>query len=119
MLYAFKGQKWRFEIPVSDPELQLMTYEFIGESNSMEISSAGIITWYPNEYNKTYTFSVKATDPCGLFAQKKFTVKTSRCQCEGQNNGVCVWETLANGKIHAVCNCPPGCTGPKYVWHSI
>ena len=75
-LKIFKGQKWRYEVPVQDPEKRPMKYEFIGESHGMEISSAGVITWTPKEVNKTYDFTVKATDPCGKSAEGKFSVQT-------------------------------------------
>ena len=46
---AFKGQKWRFEVPVSDPEKQPIYFEFLDNSHGMEISSEGVITWVPSE----------------------------------------------------------------------
>ena len=113
LLYAFKSQRLRFEVPVTDPESKMLTYKFFGESHSMEISSAGVITWFPQEYDKVYTFTVKATDPCGLFTQETYFVNVSRCQCEGQNGGQCVWEKNTNGTLKSVCKCPNGCTGPK------
>jgi len=109
-LKIFKGQEWRYEVPVSDPEKQPLSYELVGDNipEGMEISSDGVITWFPREMNKTFEFSVKATDPCDKTATGNFTVRTHKCSCEGMNGGVCEWMmTVAN------CKCPEGCTGPK------
>ena len=109
-LQVFKGQNWRYEVPVSDPEKQPMSYELFGDNkpDGMEISSDGVITWFPHAVNKTFEFSVKATDPCGKHSSGSFTVRTHECSCEGENGGIC--EFMMNV---AKCKCPDGCTGPK------
>lgn len=111
LLYAFKCQHWRFEIPVRDPELLKLTYQFIGDSHGMEISSAGVITWIPTELNKTYQFTINATDPCGASSHYSFNVETKNCKCNGTNQ-ICVLNSTAlNESI--TCQCPHGCTGPQ------
>ena len=108
-LKVFKGQKLKYNIPVSDPESQPMSFEFIGDSPSgMQISSVGVMTWFPHDVNKTYEVTIKATDPCGKSATGKLTVETKRCYCEGNNGGYCVWESNT-----PKCKCPhDGCLAP-------
>ena len=108
-LKVFKGQTWKYQVPVTDPESQRMEFKFVGEFPSgMEISSAGVITWFPQQVNKTYEVTLKATDSCGENASGKFIVETKHCLCEGNNGGYCVWESNV-----PKCKCPDdGCLEP-------
>ena len=106
-LFAFKGKEWRFNIPVRDPEGQPITYEFVGQSHGIKISSAGVLSWFPTDFNETYKFTVKASDSCGNSSSYQFEVETKSCPCDGKNGGICVWGTEAK----PLCKCPPGCTG--------
>lgn len=104
-LKPFKAQTWRYVITASDPEKQRLTYEFVGNNHGMMISSVGVLTWYPTQ-NKTYEFTIKVTDPCGLSATQKFMAGVESCICEGRNGGICVWKGT-----QGVCQCPSGCKG--------
>ena len=98
-----------FTIPVSDPEQKRMTYEFIGESYGMEISSSGVLTWTPNGENRTYTITIKATDVCGNSSQASYDITVVHCPCEKSNGAACKWTN--NQKKDISCVCPSGCTG--------
>ncbi|XP_065651901.1 von Willebrand factor D and EGF domain-containing protein-like isoform X1 [Hydra vulgaris] len=110
MLYAFKGQQWKYEIPAYDPENQPLTFKFEGESHGMKISTAGILTWNPNRIGN-FCFAVKVTDPCGLPAFSQFEVETKQCGCEGKNGGFCIWQGEPGNINSSICQCPNGCTG--------
>ncbi|XP_065651900.1 von Willebrand factor D and EGF domain-containing protein isoform X6 [Hydra vulgaris] len=110
MLYAFKGQQWKYEIPAYDPENQPLTYKFEGESHGMKISTAGILTWNPNRIGN-FIFAVKVIDPCGLSAFSQFEVETKQCDCEDKNDGFCIWQGEPGNINSSICQCPNGCTG--------
>lgn len=116
--YTFKGQKWMFEVSAQDPESLPLTYSFVGESYGMRVSTDGVITWTPTEL-KVYNFTVKVEDPCRLNATKQFSVDVRKCVCEGQNGGICKWNSLGQPDSGSVCVCPSGCKGERYVIYII
>uniref|UniRef100_A0A7M6DKT7 EGF-like domain-containing protein n=1 Tax=Clytia hemisphaerica TaxID=252671 RepID=A0A7M6DKT7_9CNID len=87
-----------------------MTYEFVGDSYGMEISSVGILTWTPGGENRTYTVTIKATDICGNSSQASYDIEVVHCPCESSNGAACKW---TSNKGDFSCVCPSGCTG-KY-----
>lgn len=109
-LYAFKGQKWRYQLSATDPESRAIKYDFVGESYGMKLSSAGVITWIPAEL-KVYNFTIKAEDPCELNTSKQFFIDVKACSCEGKNDGKCAWKNPAQPDNGSYCVCPTGCKG--------
>ena len=79
----------------------------------MRISPAGIITWIPSE-RKVYSFTVKAEDPCGLYATKKFEVEVKNCTCKKRNGAICKWNNPVQPEKGSSCVCPDGCMGERF-----
>jgi len=110
--HIFKGQEWKFTLPAKDPEAQRLKYSFIGNNHGMRISSDGILSWTPHELG-SFTFEVKVEDPCGLTAQQQFKVQVASCMCEGENGGICKWDSTPGDVNKTTCVCPDGCQGEK------
>ncbi|XP_057308788.1 von Willebrand factor D and EGF domain-containing protein-like isoform X2 [Hydractinia symbiolongicarpus] len=106
-LRSFRKQKWRHVISASDPEMQRLRYELVGENYGMTVSSHGVLTWHPTKAGR-YEFIVKAIDPCGLSTTRNFVNDVEICSCEGQNGGICIWQG-----DKSVCKCPEGCKGER------
>lgn len=106
-LRSFRKQKWRHVISASDPEMQRLRYELVGENHGMTVSSHGVLTWHPTKAGR-YEFVVKAIDPCGLSTTQNFVNDVEICACEGQNGGICIWKGDKR-----VCKWPDGCKGER------
>ena len=111
--YIFESQEWRYQIIAKDPESFPLKYTLIGEDYGMRISPAGIITWIPSE-RKVYSFTVKAEDPCGLYANKKFEVEVKNCTCKKRNGAICKWNNPVQPEKGSSCVCPDGCIGERF-----
>lgn len=113
-IQIFKGQKWRYELKAIDADKQPISFTIIGETYGMKISSAGVLMWFPQKVNKTYTVTVNASDPCGKSTTGQLKVETKQCICEGENGGICELKMNSQtNKLQGVCKCPEGCQGAK------
>lgn len=109
-LHAFQGQNWRYQIQATDPESRPVRYSFVGETYGMHLSSAGVITWIPEE-SKLYNFTINVKDSCGLNASKQFFIDVRTCSCERRNGAICAWIHPAQPDNGSYCVCPDGCKG--------
>lgn len=115
--YIFEEQKWKYKIFAKDPESFPLKYAFIGNNYGMNVSSNGIITWFPTAL-KVYKFTINAADPCGVNTTKQFVVEVKACPC--QNGGICKWKTTGRPENGVTCVCPDGCNGERlefYISH--
>ena len=111
--YIFEGQKWQYQIVAKDPVSFPLKYTLIGEIYGMRISPAGMITWIPTE-RKVHSFTIKAEDPCGLYATKVIEVEVKDCACKGQNGTICKWKHAVQPEMGSSCVYPDGCTGKRF-----
>ena len=108
--YIFEKQKWEYKIPAKDPESFPLKYAFTGDNYGMNVSSYGIITWFPTAL-KVYKFTINVEDPCGVNTTKQFVVEVRSCPCE--NGGICKWNTSDQPENGVICVCPEGCMGER------
>ncbi|BBA70568.1 Ig domain-containing protein [Geobacter sulfurreducens] len=70
-----EGAAYGYAVSASDPDGDSLTFSLTASPSGMTISTAGVIAWNPDYADAgSYTVTVKAADPAGLFATQSYTL---------------------------------------------